>query len=134
MKIDPLHPSGWAKASGYSNGMLVSGGGRLLFLAGQVAWDEQQRLVGGADFGLQFEQALRNVVEIVATAGGRPEHLVRLTIFVVDKQQYLASLRQVGQAYRQLVGSHYPAMSLVQVAALLEEGALLEIEATAVLP
>ncbi|MFT4543416.1 MAG: enamine deaminase RidA (YjgF/YER057c/UK114 family) [Planctomycetota bacterium] len=134
MKLDAIHPAGWAKASGYSNGVLVSGAGRTLYLAGQIAWDEEQRIVGEGDFGAQFEQALRNVVTIIETAGGNAHHLVRLTIFVVDKKQYMANLREIGAAYRDLVGRHYPAMSLVQVAALLEEGALLEIEATAVLP
>ena len=134
MKIETIHPEGWARASGYSNGILVSGAGRQLFLAGQVAWDAQQKIVGEGDFARQFEQILRNILAILEAAGGAPEQLVRLTIFVLDKQQYLDALQEVGRIYREQMGRHYPAMSLVQVAALLEEGALLEIEATAVLP
>ena len=133
MKIEGIQPQGWDRPSGYSNGMLVTGAGRLLFLAGQVAWDGQRQLVGGADFAAQFRQALANVVEILKAAGGEPQHLVRLTIFVTDKYAYMAQLREIGVAWRDLVGEHYPAISLVQVVDLLEEGALLEIEATAVL-
>ena len=129
MEIKGIEPEGWDRPSGYSNGMLVSGAGRLLFLAGQVAWDGQKQLVGGDDFAAQFRQALGNVVDILGAAGGRPEHLVRLTIFVKDKDAYEARLREVGAVWRELVGAHYPAMSLVQVADLLEVGALLEIEA-----
>ena len=134
MQLDSIQPDGWAAPRGYANGVLVEGAGRLLFVAGQVAWDAEQRLVGGDDFAAQFRQALRNVVDVVREAGGAPEHLVRLTLFVVDKDAYVASLKAVGAAYRELVGRHYPAMALVQVAALLEEGALVEIEATAALP
>lgn len=134
MEIKGIQPEGWERPSGYSNGISVSGAQRLLFLAGQVAWDGQKQLVGGADFAAQFRQALQNVVDILSAAGGRPEHLVRLTVFVKDKDAYEAQLREVGAVWRELVGAHYPAMSLVQVADLLEVGALLEIEATAALP
>jgi len=133
MAHETIHPEGWAPAKGYANGVLVPAGGRHLFIAGQVAWDAEQRLVGD-DFAGQFRQALANVVAIVRAAGGEPEHLARMTIYVTDKDRYEASLKQIGAAYRELMGKHYPAMALVQVAALLEAGAEVEIEATAVLP
>lgn len=134
MRIDPLHPEGWAPARGYANGMCVEGAGRLVFVAGQIAWDPEQRLVGPGDFVLQFRTALANVLAVVRAAGGAAEHLVRLTIYVTDKRAYLADLPGVGAAYREVLGRHYPAMALVQVADLLEDGALVEIEATAALP
>jgi enamine deaminase RidA (YjgF/YER057c/UK114 family) len=109
-------------------------GGRTLYIAGQVAWNERQELVGGADFAAQFRQALANVVAVLGAAGGRGSHLVRVTIYVTDKRAYAASTRAIGAAWRELIGPWYPAMTLVQVAALLEEGAQVEIEATAVLP
>ncbi|MFO1008884.1 MAG: RidA family protein [Planctomycetota bacterium] len=134
MNLETIQPKDWKKPSGYANGVLVKGAGRLLFVAGQVAWDKDQRIVGKGNFATQFEQALRNVVDVVAAAGGKPEHLVRLTVYVTDKELYLARTKEIGAAWRELVGRHYPAMALVQVAALLEEGALVEIEATAALP
>jgi len=134
MQIDTIHPSDWKPASGYANGMLVTGDHRPLYLAGQVAWDADQNIVGDGDFVAQFRQVLSNIRAILEEAGGRPEHLVRLTIFVLDKDDYMGRLREVGAAYRDVLGRHFPAMSLVQVAALLEPGALLEIEATACLP
>ena len=134
MQIEIVQPAGWKAPSGYANGIAASGAARLLFVAGQVAWDAEQRLVGAGDFAAQFRQALANVVAVVRAAGGSPEHLVRLTIYATDKRQYLASRAAVGAAWRELVGKHYPAMSLVQVAGLLEDGALVEIEATAALP
>lgn len=105
----------------------------MLFVAGQIAWDENHRLVGAGDFAAQFAQALRNVVAVVQAAGGWPDHIVRMTIYVVDKRQYLAKSAEVGAAWREIVGKHYPAMALVQVADLLEDGALVEIEAVAAL-
>ena len=134
MKIDPIQPSGWARPRGYSNGMLVTGAGRMLHVAGQVAWDAEQKLVGRGDFAAQFAQALRNVVEVVRAAGGRPEDVVSMTIYVEDKRKYLAAAQEVGARWREIMGKHFPAMSLVQVADLLEPGALVEIEATAALP
>ena len=134
MRIEPIQPDGWAPAKGYSNGMLVEGHARLLFVAGQIAWDAEQRLVGDGDFAAQFRQALANVVAVVRAAGGEPQHIVRLTMYVVDKRAYEAALKDVGAAYRDVVGKHYPAMALVQVADLLEPGALVEIEGTAALP
>lgn len=131
MKIDPIHPSGWAPAKGYSNGLLVRGDCDLLFVAGQIAWNAAQELQGRGDFVVQFAQALSNVVAVVKAAGGFPDDIVRLTMYVTDKQLYLSNLRAVGAAYRECLGRHYPAMALVQVADLLETGALVEIEATA---
>jgi enamine deaminase RidA (YjgF/YER057c/UK114 family) len=126
-----LNPKHWAKPKGYSNG--VAAEGRQVFVAGQVGWDAQQRFAGD-DFVAQTEQALRNIVEVLAEAGAGPEHLVRLTWYVTDKGEYLSRLPEVGQAYRRVIGRHFPAMTLVQVAGLVEDGAKLEIEATAVVP
>ena len=134
MNLETIQPKDWKKPSGYSNGVLVKGAGRLLFVAGQVAWDADQRLVGKGNFATQFDQALRNVLEVVMSAGGKPEHVVRLTVYVTDKHAYLSRTKEIGAAWRELMGKHYPAMALVQVAGLIEEGALVEIEATAALP
>lgn len=126
-----VQPDGWAAPRGYANGILASG--KLLFVAGQVGWDEQSQFQS-EDFVEQTRQALRNIVAVVATAGGQPAHIVRLTWYVVDKQEYLARRRDVGRAYRDIIGEHYPAMSLVEVSSLLEDVARVEIEATAVIP
>ena len=126
-----LHPAHWRRPKGYANGILASG--RTIFLGGQVGWDAEQQLVSD-DFVPQVEQSLRNVVAILAEAGAGPEHLVRLTWFVTDKGEYLDSLAGVGAAYLDVIGRHFPAMSLVQVGALVEDRAKVEIEATAVLP
>jgi len=134
MRIEAVRPEGWKKPSGYENGVVVDGASRLLFVAGQVAWDAAQNLVGEGDFVAQFRQALANVVDVVRAAGGAPEHVVELTIYVTDTRDYTRSLAEIGAAYRELMGRHYPAMALVQVAGLLEEGALLEIQARAALP
>lgn len=134
LRFEPVHPKGWREPRGYTNGMLADASGRLLFVAGQIAWDAEQRLVGRDDFALQFRTALANVLTVVRAAGGLPEHVGRLTIYVTDKRRYLDALPAVGVAYRELFARHYPAMALVQVADLLEDGALVEIEATAVLP
>jgi len=128
-----INPPGLAPPRGYSHGMLAPAGGRALYVAGQVAWDGEGHLVGES-FAEQFGQALANVVEVVRAAGGEPRHLVRLTLYVVDRREYLDGLTAVGEAYRGLLGKHYPAMALVEVAALLEPGAKIEIEGTAVLP
>jgi enamine deaminase RidA (YjgF/YER057c/UK114 family) len=124
---------GWPKPSGYSDGVLAPAGARLLSIAGQVAWNERHEIVS-PDFAAQFGQALRNVCAVVAAAGGGPEHLTRLVFYVVDADVYRRSLAAVGAQYRAVVGRHFPACTLVQVAALLEAGALVEIEATAALP
>lgn len=134
MEIDSIEPEGWAAPKGYSNGMRVRAAGELLFVAGQIAWDAEQKLVGAGDFEAQFRQALANVCAVVRAAGGEPAQIVRLTIYVTDKRDYLADLRAIGAAYRAELGRHFPAMALVQVADLLEEGAMVEIEATAALP
>jgi enamine deaminase RidA (YjgF/YER057c/UK114 family) len=126
-----LHPKDWAPTKGFSNG--VAAEGRQVFVAGQIGWNARQEIVSD-DFVEQVDQALRNIVDILAEAGARPEHLVRLTWYVTDKREYLARAREVGQAYQRVIGRHYPAMTLVQVAALLEERARVEIESTAVVP
>jgi len=129
----PINPVELGAPRGYSNGMLAPPGARLLFVAGQVGWNEDQRLVGDG-FAEQFARALANVVTVVREAGGKPEHLARLTIYVVDRREYLAALREIGAAYRGIMKHHYPAMALVEVSALLEPGAKVEIEGTAALP
>jgi len=126
-----LQPPGWASPKGYSNG--VAARGTMVFVAGQVGWDPQRRIEPGG-FVAQATRALSNIVAILAEAGARPEHIVRMTWYVVDKDEYDASLRELGKAYREIVGRHFPAMTAVQVAGLVEEGARVEIEATAVVP
>lgn len=128
-----VRPEGWKAPLGYENGILVEPGGRHLFIAGQIAWDADQKLVGKGDMAKQFIQALDNVLSVVDEAGGLPAEIVRMTVFVTDKRAYLKAARAIGEAWRPRLGRHYPAMSLVQVADLLEEGALVEIEATAVI-
>jgi enamine deaminase RidA (YjgF/YER057c/UK114 family) len=130
MSTTIINPAALGAPRGYSNGMLAPQGGRMLFISGQVAWDSEQKIVS-ADFAEQFAQCLRNVMAVITQAGGRAESLMRLTIFVCDKQAYLAQTRTIGASYRSIFGKHFPAMSLVQVAALLEDGAQVEIEATA---
>jgi len=127
-----LQPPSWARPRGFSNGIAVKGG-TTVYIAGQVGWTGAG-LWESKDFAGQFRQALRNVLEVLAQARGRPEHIVRLTWYVIDRNEYLASLKAVGTAYRELMGRHYPAMSVVQVSGLVESPARLEIEATAVIP
>ena len=131
MTLQRIDVEGWKTPSDYSNGMLAPAGARMLAVAGQVAWDAQQQIVGRGDFAAQFRQVLSNVVDIVRAAGGKPTDLMSLTIFVLDKDVYIGCTRQLGVIWKELVGRHYPAMALVQVANLLEEGALLEIQALA---
>ena len=126
-----LHPKHWAPAKGFANG--VAAEGRQILVAGQVGWNAEQRFESD-DFVAQAEQALANIVAVLAEADARPEHLVRLTWYVTDKREYLARLAEVGDAYRRVIGRHFPAMTLVQVVALLEDRAKVEIEATAVVP
>jgi len=126
-----LQPPGWARAKGFSNGIAATG--KLVFIAGQVGWTGEGRWEA-RDFAGQFRQALQNVIEVLKQANGRPEHLVRLTWYVLDKREYLNALRAVGEAYRDLMGKHYPTMAVVQVSGLVEDEARLEIEATAVIP
>ena len=126
-----LQPPGWARAKGFSNGIAASG--KLVFIAGQVGWTGEGEWKS-RDFAGQFRQALTNILEVLAQANGKPEHIVRLTWYVLDKREYLSSLKAVGQAYRELMGRHYPTMAVVQVSGLVEDEAKLEIEATAVVP
>ena len=133
MSATRIDPAELGAASGYANGMLAPAGARLLFVAGQVAWDAEHRIVSDG-FVEQFERALANVLTVVRAAGGAPTDVVRLTLYVADRVRYQESLKEVGDAYRRLMGKHFPAMTLVEVAALLDEGALVEIEATAALP
>jgi len=133
MSAQVLLPDGWVKPKGYANGMLAEG--KLVFTGGQVGWDptsETPRFP--ADFAAQFEQALANVCAVLRAGGAEPSHLVRLTLYVTDKREYLAALKEVGAAWKRHVGRHYPAMALVQVAGLVEDAAKVEMEATAVIP
>ena len=125
-----LQPSGWPMPKGYANGMTAEG--RLVMTGGVIGWDVQGHLP--ADFIAQVRQTLRNIADILSEGGARPEHLVRLTWYVVDMDEYLASLKALGQIYREIFGAHYPAMALVQVVRLVEVNAKVEIEATAVVP
>ena len=128
---DILSPNGWRTPRGYSNGIVAEG--RQVFIAGQIGWDGDEQFASD-DFARQFEQALRNIAAVLAEAGGKPEHVVRLTWYIVDKAEYLAAGKAVGEAYRRVFGRHYPVMSVVQVVALVEDRARVEIEATAVIP
>jgi len=129
--MNVLQPSGWPRPSGYANGIAAEG--RLVFVAGQVGWDADG-VFQSDDFVEQTRQTLKNIVAVLAEAGAGPQHVVRLTWYILDKREYMARAREVGAAYRQVMGKRFPAMTLVQVAALLEDGAKLEIEATAVVP
>ena len=130
--IQILQPPEWARPKGFANGIAVRGG-TTVYIAGQIGWTGEQRFAEKS-FAGQFRQAVANIVAVLAQAGGRPEHLVRLTWYVIDKQEYLSALREVGAAYRELIGRHYPVMAVVQVGGLIEPEARLEIEATAVIP
>jgi enamine deaminase RidA (YjgF/YER057c/UK114 family) len=127
----PLLPQGWIKPRGYANG--VAARGTQVFVAGQIGWDETEAFQSD-EFAPQARQALANIVAVLGAAGGRPEHIVRMTWYVTDKREYLAALKDVGQAFRELIGDYDIAMSAVQVAALIEDRAKVEIEATAVIP
>lgn len=129
--IQVLQPQGWAPAKGYANGIAVEG--RQVFIAGQIGWTAEAKLVS-ADFVAQVEQALANIVQVLAEAGGEPAHLVRLTWYLTDKSEYMSRQKEIGAAYRRVLGRHFPAMSAIVVAGLIEDGAKVEIEATAVLP
>ncbi len=125
-----LQPPGWARPKGYSNGIAA---GKTVFIAGQIGWTGEGKWEA-KDFAGQFRQTLKNTLAVLAEAGGRPEHIVRMTWYVTDKKEYLGAIAEVGAAYRELIGKHYPAMAVVQVAGLMEDAAKLEIETTAVLP
>jgi enamine deaminase RidA (YjgF/YER057c/UK114 family) len=131
MSLQPIVVPGWKAPSGYSDGVLAQPGSRLVAIAGQVAWDAEHRLVGDGDFVAQFRRALENVLAVLRAAGGGPEHLLQMTIFVTDRSLYLARTRELGHLWKELCGRRYPAMALVEVAALLEQGALVEIQALA---
>ena len=128
----PIAPDGWPRPSGYSNGM--TGRGRVVVTAGQIGWNPVTMQVENDDFATQCAQAFRNVVTVLAAAGAGPEHLVRLTWYITSRDEYTASLRDVGRLYRELVGRHFPAMAVVIVAGLVEPRAKVEIEATALVP
>lgn len=133
MQLEAINPPELGTPKGYANGMLAPKGARWLSVAGQIGWNSSQQLVGPA-LVEQFAQALRNVRSVIEAAGGEPAHLMRLTIYVVDKAEYLANTKAIGAHYREILGRHYPAMALVQVADLLEKGAVVEISADAALP
>jgi enamine deaminase RidA (YjgF/YER057c/UK114 family) len=126
-----LQPPGWARAKGFANGIAASG--KLVFIAGQIGWTGEGKWEA-TDFAGQFRQTLKNIIEVLAQAGGEPQHIVRLTWYVLDKQEYLGALKEVGAGWRELMGRHYPAMAVVQVGGLMEDQARLEIETTAVIP
>ncbi len=126
-----LHPANWKAAKGYANGVVAEG--RAVYLGGQIGWTGDQ-VFEAKDLAGQTRQTLRNIVDILKEAGGRPEHIVKMTWYITDKAEYLANLREIGVAYRDVMGKHYPAMAMVQVVALMEDEARVEIEATAVLP
>lgn len=132
MTFKLINPASLGAPRGYSNGVLTDAGGRLLFVAGQVGWDKEQTIVS-ENFVEQFDRALANVVAVVSEAGGDPDQIARLVIYVTDKKEYKLSLREVGETYRARMGKHFPAMVLVEVKGLLEDKAKVEIEAVAVL-
>jgi enamine deaminase RidA (YjgF/YER057c/UK114 family) len=130
--MDFVNPKSLGRPRGYSNGVLAPAGARLLFVAGQIAWDEQQRIVS-EDFVEQFDCALGNVLTVVTEAGGTPQQVARMVVYVTDKREYAARTREIGERWRARMGSHFPAMALVEVRGLLEDGAKVEIEAIAVI-
>jgi enamine deaminase RidA (YjgF/YER057c/UK114 family) len=131
MSAQVLLPPDWAPPIGYANGIAVPAG-RIVFIAGQVGWDEQQRF-HSEDLAPQFEQALKNVLGVLAQAGGAPNHICRMTAYCIDKPAYLLARAEMGRIWRQLMGKHYPAMSMIFVADLLDHPAKIELEATAVI-
>jgi enamine deaminase RidA (YjgF/YER057c/UK114 family) len=132
MSFKTINPESLGRPSGYSNGLLATPGARLLFVAGQIGWDGERRLVSD-DFVEQFDRALRNLLAVVHEAGGAPTGVARLVVYVTDKREYAARTREIGERWRALMGRHFPAMTLVEVKSLLEDGAKVEIEGTAVL-
>jgi enamine deaminase RidA (YjgF/YER057c/UK114 family) len=129
--MDFLQPPGWARPRGYSNGVAASG--RTVCVSGMIGWDGQG-VFHSDDFAGQVRQALQNIVEVLAEADARPEHIVRMTWYVLDKKEYVGAYKDIGAAYREIIGAHYPAMTAVQVVALIEDRARVEIEVTAVVP
>jgi len=133
MSFTFINPESLGAPRGYSNGVITEAGGRLLFIAGQIGWDQNQRIVS-ADLVDQFDRALANVIAVVNEAGGQPERVARLVIYVTDKNKYRAHMKEIGERYRARMGKHFPAMVLVQVAGLVDDAAKVEIEGMAVLP
>jgi len=133
MTLQTLLPDGWKAPIGYANGIVAPVGARMVFVAGQVGWNDQQ-IFESEELAPQFEQALRNVLTVLAQAGGRPEHICRMTAYCCDKPGYLAVRKQLGAVWRQLMGSHYPAMSMIFVSDLLDHPGKIELEATAAVP
>ena len=133
MSFEFINPESLGAPKGYANGVLTEAGGRLLFIAGQVAWDQNQQ-INSDDLVEQFDRALANVLAVVADAGGRPEQIGRLVLYVTDKNEYRARMKEIGERYRARMNKHFPAMVLVEVKGLLEDHAQIEIEGTAVLP
>ena len=129
--MDFLQPPGWARPKGYSNG--ISAKGRMVFVSGMIGWDAQGQFHTD-DFAGQVRQALHNIVEVLAQADAKPEHIVRMTWYVTDKKEYVGAYKEIGVAYRDIIGKHYPTMTAVQVAALIENRAKVEIEVTAIIP
>jgi enamine deaminase RidA (YjgF/YER057c/UK114 family) len=129
--MEVILPAGWPRPKGYANGVVASG--KMLFIAGMIGWDAQGQFESD-DFAVQARQALRNIADVLREAGGKPENIVRMTWYVTDKREYLAASREIGQAFREIIGSYNAAMTAVEVKALIEDRAKVEIEATAVLP
>ena len=132
MSLQILHPPGWRPPIGYANGISVPAG-RIVFIAGQVGWDADQHFQS-EELVPQFEQALKNIIAVLAEAGGKPDHICRITAYCIDKPGYLAGRRELGRIWKSLIGSHFPAMSMIFVADLLDAPAKIELEATAVIP
>ena len=130
-QMQVLLPPGWPRPKGYANGVVASG--RSVYIAGMIGWDGQG-VFHSDDFAVQARQALRNIVDVLQEAGGKPEHIVRMTWYVTDKKEYLAAARDIGRAFREVIGSYNAAMTAVEVKALIEDRAKVEIEATAVIP
>ncbi len=126
-----LQPPGWPRAKGYSNGVVASG--KTVFLGGIVGWNEHEQFETD-DFAGQFRQVLLNIVDVLKEADATPDQIVRMTWFIADKREYLSSLKSIGEAYREIIGRHYPAMAVIEVSGFIEDGAKLEIETTAVIP
>jgi enamine deaminase RidA (YjgF/YER057c/UK114 family) len=133
MPVTLINPESLGAPSGYSHGLLADAGGKLLFVSGQIAWNEKQQIVSD-DFVEQFDRALANVVTVVRAANAQPEHIVRLVVYVTKKREYRERTREVGERYRRHLGKHFPAMVLVEVAGLLDDAATVEIEAMALIP
>ena len=133
MPVTLINPESLGAPSGYSNGLLADANGKFLFIAGQIAWNEEQRIASG-DFVEQFDRALGNVMTVVNAAGAKAEHIVRLVIYVTDKREYRERTREIGERYRRHLGKHFPAMVLVEVKGLLDDAAKVEIEGMALIP